>query len=215
MIESIRNLTSKLARATSSVKNEIADLRKQIAETRLRLTNARGLPVPVDEIDTRIRTQVADAGAYFIKEWGTIVVNSLGDPNLRGTAKLPWSWKEAPPWAALCAADPEGAAALLSSIVRRVPFEAAAPSNQRASLIARLEHELAELEATEESAIAEACEAGITIERRPEVIQRLQNEARQRELDAQEVAAREARQQKVDETYSRTQPSKYLATGKL
>jgi hypothetical protein len=206
----LRNLTSKLERATQSVHAEIADLRKRIADTRAKLDAATSAPLPPADVLSRITAYVRDEGARYLEPWGSAFVHgdhAFATPNPDGVRP---PWDRDIPFGALCAGAPELAITILQNLIEAVPHEAGAPLKDRPSLIARLQLELTELETAEEHAIDAAAANGVVIAHRAEVTQRRANAARARQLEAERLAAREERQTRVEQDYAPGR-SRYLA----
>ncbi len=196
------DLRKKLTGATTALHDEIARLRGEIDDKRAALDNARRAPLPVEEIRAeRIPRLVEEHARAWLDGNGTSLVygeRSLGAPTPRGYISLPWIPSEPLPWGALCAADPDQAAGIIANLVRQVAYEAGPPSAERPALIEKLERELAELEQVEEQIIDEAVGSGVTIAHRPEVLERRTREARQRQREAEAVAARAAHEQAIN-----------------
>jgi hypothetical protein len=200
----LRDLKAKLSRATE----EIQSLRAKIAEKQEALLTARDAPVPLAEIEERIRLDVAATAACWLDERGRSVLAAFSGPetwNPRAPAPLRWSFSpvgpaylQALPWGALCAAQPDAAVEILTAIVHQVDYEPGAPSADRPALIARLTAELAELERAELEIVDEAVAGGLAIDHRPEVIERRRNAERQREVEAQAIANRKSREAALD-----------------
>jgi hypothetical protein len=201
IVESLLGLKAKISRATSAIGDEIARLRAAIVEKRHTLKRMKNAAVPLEEIDVRIRDYVDLAGNWWLTHYGSGLIHSeraLGDPDLKGAPRLPWTLNEPLPWAAYCAAAPGAAVEILTALVRRVPFEAGPPSSARAGLVAQLEADLAALERAEEEAIDAANAAGIAIEHRADVAQRRTQEAESRRREEESVADRRRRQTALD-----------------
>lgn len=214
IVDNVKAIAKKLTSATDSITGEIAKLRASIAEKRKALGNATGAPRPVEEIiRDRIPETVAESGRIWLRDRGSSLIrgdHSLGSTKA-GSVRLPWTFQEAPPWGAICAGCPDLATEILETLIRQVPYEAGPATSDRAAVIARLERDLAELEAVEEGIVDQAAEAGVAIQHRPEVVQRRNTEARRRELEEQKARDRAARETALNEAHrSRAARSRYL-----
>lgn len=199
-------LLSKLTRAAGdtrqaaqSITSSIAELRAAIVAKHRELEQARGGPRPAAEIRTeRVPQAVAEAGAAWLHDYGSSLLHgerALGSPD-PAPPRLPWSYREPIPWAALCAGHPAFATEILDGLVRSLPAWNAGPAEaERPAAVERLGRELAELEALEEQTIDDASAAGVVVQHRTEVLQRRESERRARERAdraAEDRAAREA-----------------------
>lgn len=200
----IQTISKKLASATNTVTNEIADLRRRIDDTRNELQRARSAPVPREEINERIELAVEQSAEEWLKRSQNVVEGPgrLGDAHLRGRIRLPWSTFQPLEWGALCAGAPDHASAILTGLVDATEYEPGAGAAERPALIERLEAELAELEQAEELLVDEAAEAGVQIAHRPEVVERRQRERLDREAEEHRVRDRRLRQEAVDAAHA-------------
>ncbi len=217
--KTITDIRKKLSTVTKSVVGDIAQLRKQIDNKRQEFHQAQTAPLPLAEIEQRVKDLVKCTAEQWLEEQSFALIqgdHGIGSPDLRYSVRLPWQDSEAPPWGAFCAVDPDHAVEFVTSLVRRADYKPGLPSVERSDAIARLEAELKELEAGEESLIDDAREAGVNIEHRTEVIQRHDQEARARQLEEEKIANRKARQDALDRSYvqSRSVRSRYIESGK-
>lgn len=219
LTQTVRDLTSRLSSATRDAQQQIVNLRARIRESAQRLREAEDCPLPLDElVEDRIPTLVAQAGRGWLQQHGGILLHgqrSIGSPK-PGGAQLPWVGSEPMPFGAVCAADPELASAMLAALVGQVEYQAGPRSTDRPALIANLRAQLAELEAAEETAVDDASASGLQIEHRPEVMQRREQVARQRQLEEAALRDRRERQAALDRAAAeRTGPvrSKYIYGG--
>jgi hypothetical protein len=221
----IKAITSKLSTATSSLHNELSQLRAAIVKTQADLEHARSARLPVEEVvSTIIPAHVKEAGDYWLQQRGGAFVygdRALAAPNVEGSRTVPWPITAPIPWHAFCAADPEGAARILTGLLRATPYEEGAPSAARPAMIERLTRQLAEQEAEEERFVDEAAEAGIVIAHRSEVQQRRNAEAERMRREAVERERRARLEAEINRRAAeeRGQPrvtrSQYLETGQL
>ncbi len=202
--ETVRAVREKLSKATTSVTSEVAQLREQIKAKRQELTVTKQSPLPAEDLRKRIAEQVQTAGTRWLASHaGSLAVSehalAAWQPRFR-QIRLP----ELTSWDALCASDPEQAQARLEKLCASVleRFSPGPRAADRPATTARLEAELAELEAGEEAAIDAALEAGVTITHRPEVRQRRARRAEAAENARQAVENREARQRALDESHA-------------
>ena len=115
-IEAIRQ---KLSRGTSAVSDGIADFRGRLVEKREELRHAERAPLPLEDLRSRIAARVDEDGERWLDRYsGALVAGErlLGawKPKNRIT-NLP----ELGTWGAICAADPEAAAAHLEALAAR------------------------------------------------------------------------------------------------
>ncbi len=204
--KTLADLKTWLGRTTAMIEQELTALRQRITGTRKARNVAEHAPLRVEDIvGTKIPAAVAEAGAAWLRERGSSLIHgeqSLGHPTWAGSTRLPWSYLEAPSWGAWCASDPAGAAEFLSNLVRQVTYEAGPPSAERPALIARLDAELAELEAAEEAMVDAMGAEGLIVAHRPEVVQRREAEARRRERAAQSAAARAEQEAAINRAHA-------------
>lgn len=201
----LKNVTKKLTAARNSVTEEIARLRAEIVAVNAKLQHVQSAPLPLDEMDARARAAVKEAGDEWLTQYGSSLINgdrSLGTYGHRGSVYLPDHGQALMTWGGLCASDPVPAAAMLSALVRRIPFEPGPPSAERPALIVKLQKELAELGAAEERMIDDSIEAGVVIAHRPAVIERRANEARRQALEEAAVENRQAREAELNRQYA-------------
>ena len=221
MTRFLSDLRKKLTGATTELHSEITRLRSEIATKQKDLHQAQRAPLPVEEIIAdRIPGVVAEHGAHWLERYKHALIygdHALGAPDPRGSRRLPWLPSEPVPWGLICAAMPTLAQDLLAAAIQAVPYEPGPPSSERPELIGRLERELAALDATEEALIDEVATSGVVIAHRPEVLQRREREARQRQRHEEATANRAAREAALnarheeDRARGRGAPSSYLA----
>ncbi len=204
IINRVKDLGARFTAATREAREEITEMRERIKALRREINALRYAPVPAAEIHERAREAVAARGARWLEEHGRGLFGTaenrwrpLGTYAAEGHHKLPRGI-ETDLFGFMCAANPDHALQLLDGLVAATPFEAGPPSDERPALIARLERELAELEAAEEAAIDEACAAGVTIAHRADVVQRRATEANKREMDERAADDRRRRQDLLD-----------------
>ncbi len=205
LAKALSDMKAKLSRATQTVEHELAALRQRISETRKARDHARRAPRPVEEIiANRIPEAVASAATIWLREWGSILVHSeraLGAPT-SGWVSLPWTYGAPVPWGALCAGCPDLATEILTGLVRQVEYQPGPASSERPAVVAQLEAELAEMEAAEESMVDAMREHGLTVEHRPEVKQRREEERSRREREEQAVRFRVARETAINRAHA-------------
>lgn len=210
-VDDLLTLTKKVETATSAITDEIGRLRARIMEARRALNRAQDLLLPLEEIEDRIRQHIQLIGDLWLRDHPSLVLQ-LGHPRERRDPLGPTATLE---WGAVCAGSPDLAFEIQRGLVGRMPYTAGAPAAERPALIAKLEQELAALEATDEALVDRARLAGVTIEHRPEVVERRETERRQRELEDARGAALRDRQAAVDARYGSSEPrvghSEYLA----
>jgi hypothetical protein len=213
--DAIRSITSKLRSATKGALEQISEIRRRISETRAGLRQLETAPLPRAEIQERAATTVQQAGAVWLKDNARNVLTGLGTFNKKATLLAVKHGDELMSWGAFCASDPQAAITRLLAVVEQTDYQPGPASALRPDLIAAAALELAALEDAEEKLVDEAAAVGIVIEHRPEVLQRRQQEHRQRELEEQRVADRRRRQEALDAAHAQ-QPrpaghSQYLA----
>jgi len=198
IIDNLRAIRARMAKATNSVSDDIQGLRAQIAAKREELKRLSSTAAPRAEIEERVHDLVAKTGENWIAREGWSVIYHLGSP-VRSAA-APWMAKNGSiPWEVQCAADPKAAADMLLGLVARIEYAEGPALADRPALIAKAEADLADLEAGEEELVDEACEAGLVIAHRPEVVTRRGNAARNAQLEAEKIADRAARQAALDQ----------------
>ena len=218
----VNSIRKKLSAVTKTVVEDIGALRKNITGKRQELHQAQTAPLPIAEVEQRVKDLVKCTAEQWLEEQSFALIqgdHGIGSPDLRYSVRLPWLDSEAPPWGAFFAVDPDHAVEFVSSLVRRADYKPGLPSVERSDAIARLEAELKELEAGEEKLIDDAREAGVGIEHRQEVIQRRDREARARQLQEEKIANRKAREEALEEWYGqprrRAGHSQYLQREKV
>lgn len=180
ILEGFKTITKTLRAASATIRDEIEGLRARITAGRRALEQARNGLVPPDELPARIAEIVGAAGEFWRRNHGP-VVHYLGKP--AGVAS-PWGSEEPMSFGALCALAPGMMQEGLQRLAAAEAYEAGPSTSERAAVVARLEAELADLEAAEEALVDGAAEQGVTIAHRPDVVQRRATEARQREFAA-------------------------------
>jgi DNA repair exonuclease SbcCD ATPase subunit len=190
VFDSLRAAASKIQDATRTINEQIERARTRITGLRRELENARTARVPYEEMEARAPEAVNQRAEIWLKKHGVSLLHhgredlgyrAIGSPGATGSFNLS-DGLESDLFGALCAAHPEQATALLRALVRRVPCDnIGTQSAQRSALIARLEKDLATLEAEEERIVDEAATSGISITHRPEVTHRRDMERLERE----------------------------------
>ncbi len=211
MAKALGDLRKKLAGTTGEIRNEISSLRDQIKEREQQLSHARGAPYPPAELADRMRAWLRAHLDYREHELGRLVPSSMGPTTPQPNA--PGGNDEA----LLFILVRDAAEAAIPAFIERLGDYGWGPSAaERPSLIARLENELAQLQAAEESLIDEAAANDVVISHRPEVIQRRQAEAARRKREEDAVAARKTREEALNRAHEeqrvrgRAVPSPYL-----
>ena len=196
LLEGLKTITKNLRAATSSIRDEIEGMRARITAGHRALEQARNGLVPPDELPGRIGELVDGLGRLWRDRHGP-VGHYLGKP---AGVDSPWGFEAPMTFGALCALAPELVRASLERLATAEAYEAGPSSRERAAVVARLEAELAELEAAEEALVDSAAEQGVTIKHRDDVVQRRATEARQREFAerrAEELRQQEAHRQRM------------------
>ena len=198
--QTVSAIREKLTRATSDVTSEIGSLREQIKATRQELKFTQKSPLPAEDLRKKIAEQVQSAATRWLEDHAGSLASAehaiaAWQPRFR-RIRLP----ELSSFDALCAADPEQARGRLERLCAAAleRFPAGPRAADRAALAERLEAELAELEAGEETVIDQAAAAGVHVEHRAEVRQRRERRA----ADEQAAADREGRQRALDEAHA-------------
>lgn len=207
MFENLKNFGAKFRSAIGSASDDILQIRNSIAVKNREIKELRALPVPLAEVDARVRVKVQEEGARYLASFrGDVKASGAGEGQARGivvaaatvrSVRLPDGLAS---WPALCAADPEAAVARVMTLVGLLNLNHGPAAADRPALIDGLMRELAELEATEEAAVDEAISLGLKIEHRPAVVQRRDAEAerKKRLLERETALNRPERQEAVD-----------------
>lgn len=229
----VRSLTKKLAdtvSATQAARIDIAEVRARIAELRQQVLEVTTCPLLITDVSQRIRDKVKSDGDHWVSTYGGSLIHgeiALLSPTVTHAdqVRLPDYGKALATWGAFCAAFPDQAIAQLEALVARVHDSSGLPHAERPAVLERLTSELETLEAEEEAAIDEMNLAGVTIDHRPEVIERRQRAAAATQSDEAKVADRRARQATIDARHKtrtvnpdrRTSggESTYLKTGRV
>ncbi|MBM3499726.1 MAG: hypothetical protein FJX74_13785 [Armatimonadetes bacterium] len=138
-----------------------------------------------------------------------------------GSPRLPWQYGEPLPWGALATARPDLAASILEGLVRQVEYVPGPSSAERPALIAKLQRDLAALEATELALLDEAAASGVMIQHRPEVAAARADEAERRRREQEAATARQAREAAIDRQHAeaagrgRAVRSAYVESGRV
>jgi hypothetical protein len=213
------NVLGKIAeRFTTAVRSLHQDLttrREQIAAKRQERDHAQDGPLPRPEVLTRFNQSIDAMAAYQAKEHvESLVVHHFGAAPHRTEGRPPWVANTPVSWGFLALFCGDLLKARFAELAAAVEYVPGPPAAARAALVARLEGELAELEAQEEQLIDQAAEAGVAIEHRAEVLERRQNEQRRAQLTEQAEAGRREREAAVNAGHatraSRVTRSSYL-----
>lgn len=231
IIDMLKSARTNLTRGVSAVTESVLELRNSINAKGHELAALLDASLPLPEAQERIQAHVRFAGEAWLKDWGASMLSDRGvavhDPQWdprepsRYMPSVPWQVNASPPWGALCAADPDAAAAMLMNLLRRLKESGAyvegPPAAARPAMVAKLEDELAKLEATEETIIDEAAAAGVVIEHRLEVVQRREQETSRRKNEAAAIADRQEREAALNarKREPRIVRSEYLRQGKV
>lgn len=217
----IATFRTKLAEATTNARLEIDAIRATITGLQRRLEIVTNGPLPAADVRVKIRACVDASAQYFVREHQAhgILFGSegLARPDIQAQRFSSRVGGTAMSWDALCVADRKRAVAHLEALIAGVDYEAGPPLAERPALLAQLTRELQELEAAEEQAVDEAVAAGVSIEHRPEVRERREQEARtraeQERIDA--VTDANARQAAIDRQHAQRTAgrSQYITEG--
>jgi hypothetical protein len=210
-ISKVSKLAQETREATRSVARSIAELRRELAEKRRELEHARSAPLPPADVERRIASFVDAQRARWSAEHARSVVGAFGTATEEtGMAVARLARLDKLRFEDLCALLPDAMKSSLVSLCAAVSYDAGPAENDRARVIERLESELRELEQAEEAVVDEALEAGVTVEHRPEVVERRDGERLRAERIAAAEAAQKARDAVSAEYRALGAPSPYL-----
>jgi hypothetical protein len=187
VLSKLTDLSRQIAGATQRAQASIAEMREQIAAKRDEVFRVQTSYPPKDELKEMRRLEILETAAAYLAE----------DP-LSFVRSMPFTPRHTMEWRELCATAGSVVEQDFCDKIDRAEYVAGPSAAERPVEIARLERELAELEAAEEQAIDEATAAGVAIQHQPEVITRRQREAAERERHDKWTAAARTRQARVD-----------------
>lgn len=189
----IAELSAELAQASERMSSGVTELRARISSGRDAVTEMEGAPCARSEQLTRATEMVRRAGDAWYRRWAY-------EAKLRvSSSKYAPDWPGDFSFGALCFAVPDIAQSIAIGLVDRLALSGGVTSDERARALKELRGRLVELETAEERAVDEAIAAGIPLRHRPEVVDRREIEAIERERDERLNADREARHQAIDD----------------
>lgn len=180
--------------AVAQLQEELATARETIAVKRAELERARTALWPKAELIAEAERLVDETGQAWAKDYTYSFLQRLAGrlSNVElaggtttfhpGYAELPFSAREAPPFAAMCYFRASEWKEAFRAAITRASYEPGTARADRPAQLERLARELADVEALEENIVDSMAASGITVAHRPEVVVRRDSEARKAEL---------------------------------
>jgi hypothetical protein len=225
LIRQLTGATQTVEAATQSLQENMRALREQLAAKHRELDAATGAPVPRAELVERFRALVDERATRFGRVapaghvWSSAATVFRPLADWRAPSGHVAIHDVAELFDVLCFVAGDAMKAGAPRLLTLEGWSDGLPSSERPEAIARLEGELAALEAAEEEAIDKAVAVGLVIAHRPEVAERRRQEAAGHERQERWTAAQREREALLDQRPAAQRGvvgrSEYVDTGRL
>ncbi len=164
----------------NEIEAKVKSKREEMVRTRAEIDRVKSSLLPIAELAEDIIPRIVrETGTRWIQRHGEDFMQVLAKRNTSGPGLFPWDLTGAIPSGAKCAGDPDGAVRFLTALVQAIvqaspAYEGGPRSSEYFAIMARLEHELAELGLEEEALVDKARAGGSVIRHRLDVQRRRQ-----------------------------------------
>ena len=213
LLDLFKSRVREVQEASATIHTNLADLREAIAAKGRAVNQARDGSLPLAEVIATFNRWVDETAEHQARQHGrSLVCHNFGAPRGHSSAHAPWAPSTTMEWGFVALFFGDQLKGRFAELARSIEYTPGPPAAERAAVVAQLARELAELESQEEALVDQAAEAGVVIAHRPEVVQRRENERRQRERDEQSATDRRAREAQIDRRHEQRAPegSQYL-----